>query len=244
MTFALERFAWTPGALEVSGRWTADAPRRFRHVRLVVMEDGRPRRLAPVTATPMRATPEGHPWSATFAWAGNEAPAQPVLEAGHDLLVELPAPDRVAVAVAVAVAPEDFSAERAALMDEWARAKTARVQLDAERAELAQARSELEAARKSIEGERERVAAELKAARAKPAPAEPAPAPVVTAERAPVPPMNGTGPRHAALQHALELPRQPDDHQRGAAPLPIRIVAIALASGIVIALALILAAIF
>ncbi len=180
MTFEIERFEWGPGALEVSGRWRSDSPRRFRHVRLVA---GR-RRIAPMRATPLRATPDGHPWSATFPWAGDDAPVAPVLEAGHDLLVELPAPDRVQVLAgdvptpeseAVAELREALEGVRADLAAERAAAEALRRELGEEREAAAALRTELAEARERAEAEAREVEiqrAELETVRAAAAAAE------------------------------------------------------------------------
>jgi hypothetical protein len=234
MTFALERFEWAPGELEVAGRWTAETPRRFRRVRLVVEQDGgRLHRLTPMTATPLQATPEGSPWSATFAWEGEEPPVAAMLEAGHDLLVELPAPDRMVVRAsagaddaALAAARADLAEQRAELVEAQRLVEEERERLAAERTELAALRSELA------------VVAEVAA----PAPVA-EPAPVAVAERPLVHSPNGNGHRHAAIQQALERPHQPDDPVRGPAPLAIRVIAVALTIGLLIILAMILGAI-
>lgn len=262
MTFELDRFAWVAGALEVSGRWRSETPRRFRHVRLVVEEDGRRRRIAPSKQTPMRATPEGEPWAATFPWEGDAPPEAPLLEAGQSLLVELPAPTPVLVAPVAAPTQADVDALRAELEAERARVASLRRELEAERARVAdvqaeaaaehrreleeawKAARELEAERSAIAAERERLTAERDALQA----AE-QPAPVRTEHRwalgasPPEPPSNGSGPRHGAIQHALELPRQPDDHVRGKAPLAVRIIALALCAGVLVMLGMILGAV-
>jgi hypothetical protein len=227
MTFALDRFEWEPGALEVAGRWTADTPRRFRRVRLVVEEDeGRLRRLIPTAAMPLHATPEGSAWSATFEWEGEEPPRAAMLEAGHDLLVELPAPNRMVARVGEGA--DDLAEAREALAAAQRLIEEERERLEAERAELAAARAEIASLR----------AAPVPA----PAPIAP-PAPVAVAERPFTHSPNGNGHRHAAIQHALERPHQRADPVRGPAPLAIRLIAVALTIGLLIILAMILGAI-
>jgi hypothetical protein len=252
VTFEIERFEWGPGALEVSGRWRSDAPRRFRHVRLVVGN----RRIAPMRATPMRATPDGHPWSATFPWTGSDAPDAPLLEAGHDLLVELPAPDRVEVLAGDVPAPdtaeivelrETVAALRGELAELQERLGVEAREVETQRAELETARAALAAEREELEASRATVVTQLEEEPEPEAPPEPThpwhfhpAAQQLNGNGNPVP-----GPRHAAIQHALERPRQPDDHVRGGhAPLPVRIIAVALCSGVVVMLAIILGAIF
>ncbi len=301
MNFELERFAWTAGALELSGRWRSDTPRRFRHVRLVVEEGGRRRRLAPAQQTPLRAGPDGESWAATFPWKGDEPPEAPLLEAGQSLLVELPAPTRVAAAApAAAAAPSpdvealraelqaerelvaalkrrlaeersrlaDVQAEEAAAhRQELAEAWKAAQELEAEREAVAREREELAGEREAVAREREALAAERAAAPAEPAPppeAEPElpaePEAAASSEQPAAEPATrhrwslgqpataagaAPGPRSGGSRHALELPRQPDDHVRGRnAPLAVRIIAVALCAGVLLMLAIILGAIF
>jgi hypothetical protein len=271
VTFALERFEWTPGALELSGRW--DRPRRFRHVRLVVGGH----RIAPLSQSHDDA------WSAVFPWAGDEPPADPCLEVGHDLLVELPAPDRVLVAASaapladpLAVEREALAADQESLRKEQEALAADRSALEADRAALAADREALVADQESLRKEQEALGADrsaLEADRAAlaadragvasptngaaPAPA-PAPAAAVAAPAAAAVrgaaapataaaqrrPWDPSAPRHVAIQHALELPRQPDEPVHGQAPPAIRAIAVALCSGVVVALLIILSAIF
>jgi hypothetical protein len=262
VSLEVERFEWTPGALELAGRWPA--PKRFRHVRLLV--DGR--RIAPARQE------HGEIWAATFPWDGDEPPGAPLLEVGRDLLVELPVPNRVLVlaaparpqdplaeaGAALAAEREQLRADRKALARERKALKSEQKALASQRATLEKERQSLTADRErlgkeqqSLNADRERLGKEQQsltadrerlgkdrdslqagekelAARAEAA---------AVAEARPPAPVVAPAPR---ARRPLP-PRQPDDPVRGQAPLAVRIIAIALCSGVLVMLGIILGAI-
>lgn len=162
--FELERFTFGDDRLEVAGRWRAGELRRFRRVRLLVDAGGRVRRLAPLGAAPLTATPDGTEWSASFRYRG-PAVERAELEVGRDLAVALPAPvpaETVAAPAVVLEKPVGPSVLAAAVQapaprDDFAREQAA---LEALSAELRAERGEVEALRAALRAEREEVRAE------------------------------------------------------------------------------------
>jgi hypothetical protein len=147
-TFELERFAWTGGAFEVSGRWRAPEAGPLGRARLVLEVDGRRRRIAGQGGRP-QAGPEPVAWQGRFPTATRPETVGPAeLEVGGGLVIELPAPE---------VPPEpppdlrEADAVLSRLREERAAVDAAAARLTAERAAAERATAELERARQAVE---------------------------------------------------------------------------------------------
>ena len=245
--FELDEFSWADGAFEVAGRWTGTAPGRPR---LVVTTGGRRRRI---NASPAAPVNEGT-WHARFPCTKRPADMQGAeLEIGSDLVVELPAPQFAAVAVAAtdapgtAVADDPAPAVRAVVEA----AETVREELreageaaEALVARLVTEREALEATSERIGAERaeaERTLAELKRAAKETTPAAP---PVAAAGRPaaglPAPRIAPRTPRREEIRAALQRPREPTSVLPLDEPESAQKVAYALAGAILLALIVLL----
>jgi hypothetical protein len=172
VSFELERFGWaSEDRLEVAGRWIG-VSRRLARPTLVVVVDGRRRRLRTLPGAWGSST-EG--WEAAFAWQGGPVDLDGAeLEVGRSIVVDLPRPRslrRSAPAEDAEVheeredpaepepakeTEESQASTRLTAELEAARAEAAetRAALERERDELAIARRALSAARESEEDER------------------------------------------------------------------------------------------
>jgi hypothetical protein len=145
VSFEVDRFAWTDGRLEVSGRWYGIRGRRFLRPTLDVEVDGSPRRMLAVLEHKPWAADDGEEWVAAFEWSGDPvALAVAELAVAPELAVVLPRPS----------GGPAKKARRAKAAGERLEAAPPRAQ--ALEADLAEARAE-------ISGLRDRLAAEQKA---------------------------------------------------------------------------------
>lgn len=145
VTFAPERFVWTAGGLELTGRWAGADVAALGPVRLVVEVDGRPHSIG---AEGWRAAAKGERWRARFTCSQPpDDGAGAILEAG-ELEFELPAPR-------VGQLQEPREAE-SGLVDLHAQALLD--QLGRERAALDDARHRLERERRAAEETEARLA--------------------------------------------------------------------------------------
>jgi hypothetical protein len=151
VSFELERFGWaSEDRLEVAGRWIG-VSRRLARPTLVVVVDGRRRRLRTLPGA-WGSSAEG--WAAAFAWQGGPVELDGAeLEVGRSIVVDLPRPRRARQSVPAETADVHeervVSAEPDAAKESEASAKrevAARVEaeLDAARIEAAEARAALE----------------------------------------------------------------------------------------------------
>jgi hypothetical protein len=172
VSFELERFGWaSEDRLEVAGRWIG-VSRRLARPTLVVVVDGRRRRLRTLPGA-WGSSAEG--WEAAFAWQGGPAELDGAeLEVGRSIVVDLPRPRRArqsapaasaevheqrevpaepdpAEATEATEASTRLTAELDTAREEAAEARAA---LDREQQELAIARRALSSARESEEDER------------------------------------------------------------------------------------------
>ena len=169
VSFELERFGWaSEDRLEVAGRWIG-VSRRLARPTLVVVVDGRRRRLRTLPGA-WGSSSEG--WEAAFAWQGGPVELDGAeLEVGRSIVVDLPRPRRLRRSTTAESAevheerevpaqpePAKESEERTRLTAELeaarAEAAEARAALERELDELAIARRALSAARESEEDER------------------------------------------------------------------------------------------
>lgn len=172
VSFELDRFGWAAeDRLEVAGRWIG-VRRRLARPTLVVVVDGRRRRLRTLPGA-WSASADG--WEAAFAWQGGPVELDGAeLEVGRSIVVDLPRPRRLRRSEPVEsaevheerdVPSEPKPAKQAreskeikALSSELeaarAEAAEARAALEREQEELAIARRALSAARDGEEDER------------------------------------------------------------------------------------------
>lgn len=172
VSFELERFGWaSEDRLEVAGRWIG-VNRRLARPTLVVVVDGRRRRLRTLPGA-WGSSAEG--WEAAFGWQGGPVELDGAeLEVGRSIVVDLPRPRRArqsapagsaevheerevpaepgpAEASEANEASTRLTAELDAAREEAAEARAA---LEREQQELAIARRALSSARESEEDER------------------------------------------------------------------------------------------
>ena len=145
VSFEVDRFAWTDGRLEVSGRWYGIRGRRFLRPTLDVEVDGSPRRMLAVLEHKPWAADDGEEWVAAFDWSGD-----PVALAVAELAV---APE-----LAVVLPPPSGGPAKKARS-----AKAARERLEAAPPRAQALEAELTEARAEISSLRDRLAAEQKA---------------------------------------------------------------------------------
>jgi hypothetical protein len=93
VSFEVDRFAWTEGRLELTGRWYGIRGRRFLRPTLDVEVDGRARRMLAVLEHKPWAADDGEEWVAAFDWDGEPADvAVAELAVAPELAVVLPPP--------------------------------------------------------------------------------------------------------------------------------------------------------
>jgi hypothetical protein len=195
-TFQLERFAWSDGAFEVAGRWSAPEETHVGRPRLIAQAGGR--RLPARPPAPVTAGPDGIAWQARFPC---KTPPQQIageLEVGRELVVELPAPDMAAPppkAEAVAAAKQ---AERGRADAQPAPAPSDPAPAPSEGADAERARKELEATVAEARELREQLRALLETAQQQQRSAPP-----------PTPRIAARTPRRAEIRAALARPREP-----------------------------------
>jgi hypothetical protein len=145
VSFEVDRFAWTDGRLEVSGRWYGIRGRRFLRPTLDVEVDGSPRRMLAVLEHKPWAADDGEEWMAAFDWSGDPvALAVAELAVAPELAVVLPPPSGGPAKKARSV-------------------KAAGERLEAAPPRAQALEAELTEARAEISGLRDRLAAEQKA---------------------------------------------------------------------------------
>jgi hypothetical protein len=149
VSFELERFGWaSEDRLEVAGRWLG-VRRRLARPTLVVVVDGRRRRLRTLPGA-WGSSAEG--WEAVFAWQGEHVELDGAeLEVGRSIVVDLPRPRRAPKSAPAQSA--DISADRDVPAESDAPAE-----LDAARSETQAAREEAVEARAALEREQEELA--------------------------------------------------------------------------------------
>ena len=145
VSFEVDRFAWSDGRLEVSGRWYGIRGRRFLRPTLDVEVDGGPRRMLAVLEHKPWAADDGEEWIAAFDWNG-----EPVALVVAELAV---APELAVVLPPPSGGPAKKARSAKAAVD---RLPAAPPRAQALEAELTEARAE-------ISSLRDRLAAEQKA---------------------------------------------------------------------------------
>ena len=181
VSFEVDRFAWTDGRLEVSGRWYGIRGRRFLRPTLDVEVDGSPRRMLAVLEHKPWAADDGEEWVAAFDWSGDpEALAVAELAVAPELAVVLPPPSggptkkarsTKAAGKRLEAAPPRAQALEAALAEARAEISSLRDRLAAEQkawlervAQVEALRDETAAAKGAAEAERDEAAAARDAA--------------------------------------------------------------------------------
>jgi hypothetical protein len=93
VSFEVDRFVWTDGRLELTGRWYGIRGRRFLRPTLDVEVDGRARRMLAVLEHKPWAADDGEEWVAAFDWDGEPADVSVAeLAVAPELAVVLPPP--------------------------------------------------------------------------------------------------------------------------------------------------------